>query len=87
MVLHPLRPPAEVVCGGTKGALVLGGAPAAAAGQAVDPGEEGLFEPSQQLQHQEVFYPKFARYKEQTRLRLFTGLTGFSVKQPFKPKL
>lgn len=63
VVLHPLGPPAEVVSGGTQGALILGRAPAAAAGQTVDPGEEVLLEPSEQLQHQEVFYPKSTIYK------------------------
>lgn len=77
VVLHPLSPPAEVICGGTKGAVILGGAPTAAAGQTVDPGEEGLLEPLEQLQHQEVFYSKFTLYKEPTSVH--------GMKQRFDP--
>lgn len=67
MVLHSLGAPADVIGGGTEGAGILGCASAAAAGQTVYPGEEVLFEPSEQLQHQEVFYSKFTFYKEQSK--------------------
>lgn len=65
VVLHSLGPPTEVIGGWTEGAGVPGRASAAAAGQTVHPGEEVLFEPSKQLQHQEVFYSKFTFYKQE----------------------
>lgn len=65
VVLHPLGSPAEVLGGGTEGAGVLGAALAAAAGQRVHPGEEVLFEPSEQLQHQELFYSQFTFYRQE----------------------
>lgn len=59
VILNSLRPPAEVICGRTEGASVLGRTGTAAARQAVHPGEKVLLEPPQQLQHQEVFDSKF----------------------------
>lgn len=68
VVLDPLGPPAVVISGRTEGAGILGRATAAAAGQTVYPGEEVLFEPSEQLHHQKVFYSEFTFYKEQSKL-------------------
>ncbi len=65
VVLHSLGSPAEVIGGWTEGAGVLRRASTAAAGKTVHPGEEVLLEPSEQLQHQEVFYSKFTLYKQE----------------------
>lgn len=74
VVLHSLGSPAEVVGGGSEGAGVLSRASTAAAGQTVHPGEEVLFEPSEQLQHQEVLYSKFTSYKTGKQVSCFESL-------------
>lgn len=75
VILHSLRSPAEVIRRRTEGAAVLGRAGAAAARQAVHPGEEVLLEPPQQLQHQEVFNSKFTFYQREKEMSLY-GYSG-----------
>lgn len=67
VVFHSLRSPAEVIAAGTEGGAVLGRTSAASAGQAVHPGEEVVFEPPEQFQHQEVFYSKFTFYTQDSK--------------------
>lgn len=67
VVLHPLSSPAEVITAGAERAAVLCRPSTAAAWQTVHPGEEVLFEPPEQLQHQEVFYSKFTVYKQESK--------------------
>lgn len=80
VVLYSLGSPADVIGGGTKGPGVHGRAFALAAGQTVHPGEEVLLEPSEQLQHQEVFHSKFTFCKKESK-------SGGSLESPFNAYL
>ena len=67
MVLNSISSPTEVIIAGTEGAGILGRTSTAAAGQTVHPGKEVLFEPPEQLQHQEVFNSNFTFYKHESK--------------------
>lgn len=59
VVFHSLGSPVEVIGARTERGSVLSLSSTEVAGQMVHPGEEVIFEPPEQFQHQEVFYSNF----------------------------
>lgn len=85
VVLYSLGSPAEIISSWMKGASIVGSASTAAAGQTVNPGEEVLLKPPEQLQHQEIILSKFTFYKESNRSGV-SSESSFKKEHVFKSK-